>query len=144
MTKCPAMHSFSGLKTSVGCMISLALLPLGVVGHAEMIRVGCPLTSLSLLPPQRGQIWEMPVLYGLGQQQLSTCCSACRGAQRLPGGYSCSTPSTWAKKPQELLGQPWQRHDLIPSHVKKVQISASLKEDPLLTECGSILGTICP
>lgn len=48
------------------------------------------------------------------------------------------------KKPQELLGQPWQRHDLIPSHVKKVQISASLKEGPLLMERGSILGTICP
>lgn len=104
MTKCPAMHSFSGLKTSVGCMISLALLPLGVGGHAEMTRAGCPLTSLSLLPPQRGQIWEMPVLYGLGQQQLSTCCSACRGAQRLPGGYSCSTPSTWAKKNPGAVG----------------------------------------
>lgn len=100
------MHSFSGLKTSVGCMISLALLPLGVVGHAEMIRVGCPLTSLSLLPPQRGQIWEMPVLYGLGQQQLSTCCSACRGAQRLPGGYSCTHQALGQKNPRSCWGNP--------------------------------------
>lgn len=37
----------------------------------------------------------MPVLHALGQQQLSICCSVCRGVKHLPGGWSCSTPSTW-------------------------------------------------
>lgn len=47
MTKCPAMHSFPGLKISVGCMISLALLPLGGGHHAESISSPCCLLTVA-------------------------------------------------------------------------------------------------
>lgn len=105
--------------------------------HVE-ICVRCPHTSLFLLPPHVVQILGMPVLYELGQQ-LSVSCSACRGAQHLSQGYSCSSPNTWANKLQELLGQPWQEEDLIPSHIKQVEISVYLKETLFLVECVSIL-----
>jgi len=81
----------------------------------------------------------MPVLHELRPQQLSSCCSVHRGAQRLPQGCSRSTPRAWANKPNELLGRSWQRADPIPSPIKKAQIPANLKETLFLAECVGVV-----
>lgn len=103
ITKCPAMHCFPGLKISVGCVISRALLPLGWGHHAESMLNPCPLPGASSQWPNLGNACPECTGTTAAQHLLLSV----QRTQRLPGGCSCSTPRTWAKKPQELLGQPW-------------------------------------
>lgn len=138
MTKCPAMHSFPGLKISVGCMISLALLPLGGGHHAESISSPCCLLTVAKFGKCLSCMhWD---------NSSSAPAAQCAGVSSTflevgAAAHQALGCITWGKKIQELFGQPWQRHNLT---LKKVQISANLKEVPLLAECAIALGTICP
>lgn len=100
MTKCPAMHHFPGLKISVGCMISLALHPLGGGHHAESMLSPCPLPGASSQWPNLGNACPECTGTTAAQHLLLSV----QGGQHLPGGCSCSTPSTRAKKNPGAVG----------------------------------------
>lgn len=104
------MCGIPGLKTSMGCRISLALLP--PHGGTEskpawdVPLLGCPLTSPSSRQPGLGTV--CPVWLGTAASQ-----------HLLLIVLDCPVPSPQANQPQELLRRPWQREDRIPAHIKK-------------------------
>lgn len=94
MTKCLAMHSFPGLKISVGCLI-LLLCFLLVGGHAEIARVGCPLPAASSQWSNLGN--ACPVCTGTRRAQHPLL--SMHRCQHLPGGCICITPRLGQKHP---------------------------------------------
>lgn len=97
----PCNAQFPWPENQHGCMISIALLPLGGGDHAEIAHVGCPLPAASSQRPHLGN--ACPVCTGTAAAQ-----------HLLLSMQGCPVPS-WrlqlqhtkhlAKKPQELLGQ---------------------------------------